>query len=234
MVGVASAVAFAALLLAARIEGVGLESALADPEETTGFRLVGVVSQVGVLLWTATVSVCLVTALVGSDAGDHRAAFFGASAIVAAVLLVDDFLLVHEYADDAVGFVVDFDHSRRRKNILELVVFGLYGLMVASYLRRFRAEIAASRNLTLRLAGLLLAGSLAVDMGPLDIVFDRFDIVVGAAADDVHLVVEEGFKFVGIAFVAHYFLEASREVLAELGQPVGADQVAEAGEPYPS
>lgn len=208
--GVLAVAFYIALLGAAQRGGVGVEQAVADPQETTDLRFLGVVSTTGVLFWAAVVTVCLLAASVLTDRPDHMFRFFRASAAVTMMLLLDDLLLLHEFADDTVGFFVEFDHTRRRKDLLELIVFAGYGVIVGWYLVRHRVAIAATRHLPLVVAGIGLATSLVVDMGLLD---GAVSMVGPGLSSRTETVIEEGAKFVGISYLTIYFFDAARSAV---------------------
>ena len=201
---------YGALLGVAHGAGVGVEQAVADPQETTGLRLLGIVSTVGVLFWAGMVTVCVLAASIPTDRADPLRRFFRASAAVTTMLLLDDLLLVHEFADDMVGYFVDFDHTRGQKDLLELFVFAGYGVIVGLYLIRHRKTIATTRHLPLRLAAIGLATSLVIDMGFLDSAASTVALEVSSRTETI---VEEGAKLVGISYLGLYFFDAARSTI---------------------
>ncbi len=205
--GVVAILTYVMLLAAAGRSGVSVEQAVADPQESTGLRLLGIVSNVGVLLWTAVVTTCFLGASVLPQQSDGTRRFLRASGSVAMILLLDDFLLIHEYADDAVGFFVEFEHTRDRKDLLELTVFAAYGLIVSWYLLAHRAVIAGTDRLPLRLAGANLATSLLIDIGVADTMLSAFGSGMSSRTETL---LEEGAKLVGIAYLTLYFLDTTR------------------------
>lgn len=205
-----SVVGVALLLLAARISGIDIEAAVADPQEVTGLRLLGIVSSVGILIWGAAVSVNL---FAFASAPSHRwRSFFGASAVVALVLLVDDLFLVHEFADDVVGAFVDFEATRARKDFLEAVVFAGYGAGFAIYLFLYQDILRIASGLRLLVAALaMFAISTAFDFGIFE--FIGLELPDDDGPFNMEALAEEGPKFIGIVFFAAFYFSTARQGL---------------------
>ncbi len=205
-----SLVVMVAALAAARISGLDLEAAVSDPQEVTDSRFLGIVSTVGILVWGSTVSVCLFGFIAAggvAEAGRLRR-FLVASGVVALVLLIDDLLLVHEFADDVVARFVDFDRTRRQKDFLESVVFAGYAMMFAVYLAVFRDRLRAAKDLHLLVASLLLfALSTAIDIDVLGA------LGISMPSDDLEIFAEEAAKFVAIALYAAFYFSLVRQSL---------------------
>lgn len=225
MTAVVAVSVMVALLVAAMRNGVSIEAAVADPHELTRLRLLGIVSNVGVLLWAATLAVCLLAA---ATSDPHREdgrwrPFFLASAAVTAVLLIDDFLLVHEFSDEVVGVVVDFDRTREQKDILETAVFGGYALILAGYAATFRQELTGAGERRFLVGAMaMFATSLFVDLGGHEAIGVR---PPGAwPADDIERLAEEGPKFIGICWYTGFFALMARRVLR--GQRTAAGPIA--------
>lgn len=203
------------LTVAARLSGLSLAEAVADPQETTDHRFLGVVSNVGILLWAAMVAVALFAATLvdtGSDEGREWRRFLVGTAAVALLLLVDDFLLVHEFGDDVARAVVDFEATRARKDIIETGVFALYGLVVVVFGLRFRASLRQLDLRPLAVAGGLLAFSFAVDLRMHRLI--GITLPDGSDGPDLRSGLEEGPKFLGIALLLAFVAGAARHVLA--------------------
>lgn len=110
----------------------------------------GLVSNLGLMLWTATVAVCGLAATVAETSARERTALAGAAAL-SLVLLVDDALLVHEFiAPDRLG-------------IPETVVVGCYVALTGAWLIAFRGEVLGRRRGLLLVAGALFAVSIGMD-----------------------------------------------------------------------
>lgn len=214
--GSAAAAAMAVLVWAAAKNGVTFEGAVSDQHEVTRLRLLGIVSSTGVLLWTAAVAFCLLAASAVEPIGAGRRwrRFFLASAAVTLVLLVDDFLLVHEFSDEVVSVFVDFDRTREQKDILEAAVFTGYGLLFLVYGYYFRTEILGSRHRRfLVAAAVMFALSLFIDLGGVE--FFGVELPDDDSSFDVESLAEEGPKFVGIVYYAAFYHLVARSVLQD-------------------
>ncbi len=212
--GLVAAVVLALLVVAATANGVTIEGAVSDQHETTRLRLLGIVSSVGVFLWVAAMAVCILAVVALDPVGDGNRwrKFFGASALITLVLLVDDFLLVHEFSDEVVSVFVDFDRTREQKDVLEGMVFACYGALFLWYCFHFRQEILGSRHRRyLLVAAAMFALSLVIDLGGAEAV--GIDLPDYRTDFDVESLAEEGPKFLGIAYYATFYLLMARSVL---------------------
>lgn len=154
--------------------------------------LAGFISNIGILLWCATATVCLCAAYVASRVGHARAArFLMYSGLFTAVLLIDDFFLVHEQlAPSYLG-------------IPERAVIVLYGISMLVYALSFRAEIRRSEYWLLFSALSLFAVSVLLDMVD--------------PGGKYHLFFEDGAKLLGLAnWLAYYLRTAQALVIPEV------------------
>jgi hypothetical protein len=197
-------------------DSVAITATFSDPADATGSRLVGLASTIGVLLWTAALVACVlgVAALRTVAAGTERArSFLAASALVVLMLLLDDFLAVHELGLEALVRLGDVARTTAMRNLSEMVVFVVYAIVVALYLWRFRSFVRRTEHVLLSVGGVLLALSLALDMAPVDSL-----VATVVAREHVHSVaiwLEEVPKLLGIAVIALYFTRlVVREVTA--------------------
>lgn len=154
----------------------------------------GFYSNLGIALWGATCAVTLFVArLLGGRPGGwggSRGALLGFGAL-SGVLMVDDFLLVHEWiAPEFLG-------------IPEKVVFGAYGAVLAVLLVVFRRAILERRPGHLVVALGLLGASLGMDL------------IERPPAPGWHYVVEESLKLLGIAAWTVFFLRWSASAARE-------------------
>jgi hypothetical protein len=157
----------------------------------------GVVSNLGILLWTAAAAVSAFVWLVlrRTPAPPLPPAFFLGSALVSTLLLLDDFFLIHErWVPIMLG-------------IEEKLVFAGYGLVVLYYLARWRHTILRTEFLLLAAAFAGFALSLAVDAIP---------DVVSYSVPQIHFF-EDGAKFAGVAAWAGYHVRTA--LLAVRGLP---------------
>ena len=214
VVGVVVAAVMALLVWAAVSNGVSIEAAVADPHELTRLRLLGVVSNVGVLLWTVAVATCLVAAVTidPSGAGKRWRTFFVASGVVTSVLLLDDLFLLHELSDEVVGAFVDFDRTRQQKDILEAAVFTGYAIMFVAYGWSFRQELVTAGEERFLIGSMgMFALSLFIDLGGHERI--GLDLPDYRSALDVVSLAEEGPKLIGISYYAGFYLLMARYVL---------------------
>jgi hypothetical protein len=135
--------------------------------------LIGVVSNVGILLWCATAAICLFGRSLLRERGlPAEASFLLWAGLLTAVLLVDDLFMIHEYIAP-VHFHVN-----------EKVVLAAHACMAGAYLLSHRRLILASNYQLLAAAMALFAASILVDI------------------TDAHgwwSLAEDGFKVLGIA-----------------------------------
>jgi hypothetical protein len=163
---------------------------------------VGILSNVGLLLWSATVTVCFLVA-VGLETRIDRAwrRFLVVSGAFTAVLLVDDLALIH---DDILPNYVGISGE----------VYGVaYVLFMLGYLVSYRHRIRQT-DWTLLIVALGFFGvSTVVDLGSTVM----SDLLPPAAV----VLVEDGAKLLGIGTWLAYFVSVARQLLA----PVTADEV---------
>jgi hypothetical protein len=153
---------------------------------------VGLLSNVGVLLWAVSATACLFcAAVVGRRAGGTRR-FLLASGALTTVLLLDDLFMLHEAVlPGSFG-------------IPEKVVFGFYAFATLSYLFTFRADLLAWRSAPFAAALGLFAVSVASDI-----------VLPNSARAQF---AEDAFKLAGIASWCAYYLRtcaaAARDAFA--------------------
>lgn len=147
----------------------------------------GLVSNAGAFLWVAGVAICLFARGM-APAGERR--FLLASTGITAVLLVDDFYMVHEWIGP--NFL----------GIPEEAFYLAYGVMGASYMVLYRERIARGGAAGLLIAtGVAFAGSLALDL------------LEAPPAPTWQTFVEEGLKMLGIGcWVSYLAIVASVSV----------------------
>lgn len=162
--------------------------------------LTGLLSNLGVLLWCATAASCGITAYVAWRTGDtSRARFFLASGVLTTYLLLDDFFLIHEHL--AFRYL-----GLRERYVLLFLAMALFAWLVG-----YRQAIQRTAYGYLFMALCFFALSVVVD-GLLVRLFPDLD------GHDMVYLVEDGFKWLGIAswFVYHVStsLDTMRDKLA--------------------
>ena len=183
--------AAAALYLAA---GIPVAHLLKDPGALRpGPWYLGAVSYVGILLWTAAATLCLFARrlLPRVEEAEVRS-FLLASALLSAVLGLDDLFMLHDSV------------APMYLGVSEKVVVLGYGALALGYVARFRRLVWRTEFLPLLVAGGFFALSVGVDA--LDVDDTRF------------LLVEDGAKLAGIAgwcsYLGHIAGEAVRARMA--------------------
>lgn len=152
-----------------------------------------ILSNLGILLWMATASICAFAALCCWHRHKHRAArFFGCSALLSGYLLVDDFFMMHEHLLPDLG-------------VPEKGVYALLGGAVLIYLWHFRGIIVRHRPLAFAVA----LGLLATSVG-LDSISDPYLYRYG----DWHFIMENAPKWMGIATWCSYYVAAAYDYVA--------------------
>jgi hypothetical protein len=129
---------------------------------------VGLISTLGVMLWAATAGACLLAARALSALADdpERAEFLLATGAMLAALGIDDGLQVHENA-----------------RVPELVVYGLYGVVVLLYVTRYRELMLEEGRLLLGLGFGCLVLSAALDVpGVVPFTVEDFPKLTGLVA----------------------------------------------------
>jgi hypothetical protein len=162
-----------------------------DPAAVFEFHpLLGVVSNVGILFWAAGATACILGASVLRQVSDDapKAQFFLYFGILTAVLLLDDFFLIHEWL------------APQYLGLSESVFYGVYGLLLFGGLVHFRAVIRSTSYLPLAMALFFFGASILVDL-------------VWTSPSEWQPFFEDSLKFIGIASWAGYFLTESAAML---------------------
>lgn len=124
-----------------------------DPAATTGAKFyIGLLSNVGALLWCATVTTCLLGWAALRKTPQHRevAAFLRGAGILVSFLGLDDFFMLHEVVYPRLG-------------LEEGAVVALYGAGLSGLVLRFRLVILESELLLLLIGAALFVVSVLVD-----------------------------------------------------------------------
>ncbi|HEV7367447.1 hypothetical protein [Arenibaculum sp.] len=180
-------------------DGLTYRELLNDPADTYGFSPAGgMVSNLGLMFWSAAAAVALVAWEVlrrrGGDARLRR--FFLATSLFTAVLLVDDAFLLHEQVLPEAGI----GERYIKAGYLGLAL--VYGLV-------FLRELMRDGGLVLLVpAGLFFAASFVFDNPALVGMMGLLEV------DFVSYVIEDGAKFVGISLWLAFVARAAVTVLA--------------------
>jgi len=174
----------AGLLFLKLVYNIKISNLTRDPIQVLGGDpSIGILSNLGNLLWVATASITFYTSFLLRKATNQQSAarFLLFSALLTSFLLVDDLFLMHDMVLPMIF------------NLHEFIVYGFYGVTVALYLLVFYREILASEFVLLGLAGAFLAGSML-----LDFVYYYVEI-------PYVFLLEDGAKFLGIVTWFLYF-----------------------------
>jgi hypothetical protein len=191
--------------LASLHDGISVGVLLSDPASTLGTHpLLGVQSNLGVLVWCAAAAICLFSsAILRFTRTDKEVrSFLLWAGVITSVLLLDDFFLFH---DDLALRYLPFDGDA---NYVDEFIIASYGLALALYLVRFRERILGSEYLLLLILAFLFLGLSAI-----------LDFFTAPVIDSfVHrffyeewdrswtLFFEDGFKFLGIVSWGGYWV----------------------------
>lgn len=187
----------ASLLATATWSPVALEYLFREPYSIGHIPLyVGLISNIGALLWCCTIGICLFAYLIARK--NTRSAAAGNMllfpAVFSAVLLLDDVLMIHERV---IGPLLPNG---------QMVTYLVYGFAAGFFLYRYRTALLSS-NLGVLMLSIGLLGASA----GLDVLKEVFSINVVPARH--HLLVEDGLKLMGIATWLYYFSHLSRLAL---------------------
>ena len=156
----------------------------------------GMLSNLGILLWCVTASICFFSAMVLRYVQSGEAyKFFLFSSLLSFYLLIDDLFLIHEsLAPDYLG-------------VNQLVVLLLLGFAVSSYLIAFRSVILRTNYLLLLLALGMLTLSVVTD-----VIHEPWLRGLGQWA----YFLEDGAKWLGIVGWCSYYSHTSFYALADI------------------
>lgn len=184
----------ALLLLLWMQRAVDLGDLMRDPASTRGGPLhVGLVSNLGVLVWFSAAVVCLFTAAVLAAGARRGVPFFLASGLLTLVLALDDFLMLHEFMGWALS-------------IPEAAILGAYALLTLGWLTTFWPAIRRTDHLLLVLALSLFAFSLLPDVPEVRALY---------SSERLMRLLEDGGKLLGIVTWTAYFVQTSARALVE-------------------
>lgn len=152
--------------------------------------LIGVVSNVGILLWCATAAICLFSRnLLRQQGRDVEARFLLWAGVLTIALLLDDLFMIHEYIAP-----VHF-------HVHEKVILACHAAAAAAYLWTQRRVILAENFQLLIAAMVLFAASVLVDIS------DSHGWLSNLA--------EDGFKILGIVSWLGYHASKAKHWLVE-------------------
>ncbi len=154
----------------------------------------GLLSNIGLLFWCATASVCLFSAYMLRQMNAKRSsAFLVSFGAFTSFLLLDDMFLLHEQV------FPEYLHVK------EKIVEAIYPLVMVYLLITFRYTIFKTSFMLLVSALGFLAISLAID-------------VIFKEMSGLELILEDGFKFLGIVGWGIYFMHSSTKLIAQASE----------------
>jgi hypothetical protein len=160
----------------------------------------GLISQIGGMLWSVTLGICLFTLILLNGQKRNIAAkkFLLGAVILTAILLMDDIFLVHE------DIGPDYLHVGEKTIVIAYFLITLYFLFIN------RNEILTSDYLILGVALAMFGISIFLDAADLDD-YDRYSFIF---TEQFQIFLEDGFKFVGITTWLLYFARYSFQTLS--------------------
>lgn len=185
---------------ASRIFHVSISTMMGDRTAAAHIHpLTGAVSNLGILGWCATASICFfAAAAMRRDAPREARAFLLASALLTSYLMLDDLFQFHETL------------APRYLGLSESSVYAALGATVCVYLVAFRRILMSMDAAMLAAAMALLGGSVVLDaiLAPW----------LGLNGPREYFV-EDGAKLLGIASWCSYFSSASLRLLVGAAEP---------------
>ena len=163
--------------------------------------LSGFLSNLGILLWCATASICGFTAYILRNVKPRETFWFVlSSSLLSTYLLLDDFFMFH----DEIGLAPQY------LGLSQEFVFAALGIATAAYLISFRRIILRTNFGALLLALVFLSTSVAIDA-----IMSLF-----WQTSQWSLFFENGAKWLGIASWCSYYVQTSHQFLVStLGLP---------------
>lgn len=162
-----------------------------DPAQLFNFNpLIGIISDLGILLWCSTASICFfVFAHLKSRQDRIFSGLFIASAILTFYLLLDDLFLIHE--------ILGPQYLHIKQNYF----YGIYFFIFLGYLVIFFRLILKTEFIMMAMAYLYFGISIV-----LDYIASKFGI-------EINTLIEDAFKFFGILLWFLYFSRLGLKVL---------------------
>jgi hypothetical protein len=165
-----------------------------DPASSAGISpIIGLLSNLGILLWCAAGSICFFSALTLRKVISRKTIWFLlSSTFLTMYLLFDDLFLFHEYLSES-----DFWLGEKK-------LYLILAIIAFVYLFVFKQIILKTRYIFLLLAFGFFGASLFVDA----ILADYLESFLGSWM----YFVEDGFKWLGITFWLNYFVYTSHQL----------------------
>lgn len=172
----------------------------------------GAISDLGVMLWTATSAICALAtlALLSANASLRTVLTFAAGAAFSGCLAIDDMFMLHDGILPNVGMP-------------ELATFAFYVVFTLTYVALSWRNVFAAAPWHLVFTGAVLATGLAIDITKDNATGPLLDFIY--ANDHMRIMGEDGFKFIGIGAWFTLHLRAALTVLARQMRFTGLNMV---------
>ena len=175
---------------------IPIETFTRDPTTVAGIHpLTGLLSNIGVITWCATATICFFSSAVlrlRRQSGEY-VSFLAGSGLLTALLLFDDFFLLHDYI-----LPIHFGVS-------EKAFLLVYAVLMIVGLVRFREAILKTEYVVL-LIGLGFLGA--------SLIIDALQSNIGSLIGSGRILLEDGFKLLGITGWFGYFLHSCLRLLS--------------------
>jgi hypothetical protein len=173
---------------------VPLDQMTRDPASIAGIHpFAGILSSLGVLLWSSAAAVCLFSSVVvRAQPRSSGARFLLYSGLVTVGLLLDDFFLFHDFL------------APQQLGLREKFVYALWIGAALAYLYAFRRDILQTEYTVLGLALVFFTISVAAD-----VVGQRWLTQLG----DWENLLEDGMKFLGVSAWCSYYVRTSYQLV---------------------
>ncbi|MEM6435143.1 MAG: hypothetical protein AAF773_15015 [Cyanobacteria bacterium P01_D01_bin.115] len=192
------------LCIVAVIAATDLELRLADLTRDPvavleGHQLTGLVSTVGILLWTIAASICLFSHIIYKQIrrSAFLARFFLWFGLFTSALLLDDLFMLHE--------------GTYTLRIHKIILFPIYAAFLLLSMRYFRQILLVRRSILFWVSLIFFGASMGVDF--------LVDAPFVSLSFNSGVFVEDSFKFLGIVSWTSFLVNISFQALkATLGQ----------------
>lgn len=150
-----------------------------------GHHLIGVISNIGILFWSATAAICFFASKIYLDKTEFST-FLLFSSLLTFLLLFDDLFQLHERIDNYL-------------HIHEYTAYIVYFILISIYFVKFSKIILSTEYMVLFIACCFLSLSVLADMLLSYFITQR----------DIKFLIEDGLKLFGIVTWFIYFIRTS-------------------------
>lgn len=159
---------------------------------TNSSPFIGIISNIGALMWCTTASICFYAGgLLWSFGNKNYALFLIYSGVFTAILLIDDFFMLH---DSAVYYIINHDFA-------QYSIYLSYAIFALWYVFNFYKVILKQNYILIGLAFFFLGISVLID-----IIFESVGL---------QYFIEDSFKFLGIISWMLFYIITSHQLVIE-------------------